>query len=356
MTTRKESIPTPQSMKYAVRRAIRSSLLEHGSGTKAELSEQLGISFPTVSKVLEQMTEEGEVHLLGLDESSGGRRANRYAFNPDYMLGLAVYYEKEQSVYTLFNWNGDVIERTIEDGILQAGPEALALQIGNWTCRFPKIRSIAVGMPASVRDGIIFHIPTYNSFEDFDLQAYLEEMYSIPVIVENDMNAAVLGYQKLSQSEEASLVYVYLGHNGPGAGLLINGNVVRGRSFFTGEIGYVPMSGDNSLHHVLNQRDSVMSSHVEPDEEQIDALSRLSATFTAILNPDAILWCEHNLLPSTLHSIKDRASIYVPSMHLPEMLLRHWEHDYIAGLQRLAMDMMISDTSTLINSTTTNGE
>lgn len=356
MTTRKESIPTPQSMKYAVRRAIRSSLLEHGSGTKAELSEQLGISFPTVSKVLEQMTEEGEVHLLGLDESSGGRRANRYAFNPDYMLGLAVYYEKEQSVYTLFNWNGDVIERTIEDGILQAGPEALALQIGNWTCRYPKIRSIAVGMPASVRDGIIFHIPTYNAFEDFDLQAYLEEMYAIPVIVENDMNAAVLGYQKLSQSEEASLVYVYLGHNGPGAGLLINGNVVRGRSFFTGEIGYVPMCGDNSLHHVLNRRDSVMSSHVEPDEEQIDALSRLSATFTAILNPDAILWCEHNLLPSTLHSIKDRASIYVPSMHLPEMLLRHWEHDYIAGLQRLAMDMMISDTSTLINSTTTNGE
>ncbi|MEX3615922.1 hypothetical protein [Paenibacillus glucanolyticus] len=30
------------------------------------------------------------------------------------MLGLAVYYEKEQSVYTLFNWNGDLIERTVK--------------------------------------------------------------------------------------------------------------------------------------------------------------------------------------------------------------------------------------------------
>ena len=69
---------------------------------------------------------------------------------------------------------------------------------------------------------------------------------------------------------------------------MINGNVVRGRSFFTGEIGYVPMSGDNNLLHVLDRRDSVMSSLVEPDEEQIDALSRLSATLTAILNPDAI--------------------------------------------------------------------
>ncbi|MGV2787829.1 hypothetical protein GNF98_19510, partial [Clostridium perfringens] len=149
--------------KYAVRRALRSSLLELGSGTKAELSDRLGISFPTVSKVLEQMAQEGEVTLLGLDESSGGRRANRYAFNPDYMLGLAVYYEKEQSVYTIFNWNGDLIERKAEDGILQLGPEALASQLGSWIHRYPKIRSIAVGMPAAVRDGVIFHVPLYGT-------------------------------------------------------------------------------------------------------------------------------------------------------------------------------------------------
>lgn len=135
-------------MKHAARRALRSSLLELGSGTKAELSNKLGISFPTVGKVLEQMKQEGEVALLGLDESSGGRRANRYAFNPDYMLGLAVYYEKEQSVYTLFNWNGDLIERTVEDAVLHRGPEALASQLGNWTRNYPKIRSIAAGLPA----------------------------------------------------------------------------------------------------------------------------------------------------------------------------------------------------------------
>lgn len=347
MDTRKEPLPTPQSMKYAVRRALRASLLELGSGTKAELSDRLGISFPTVSKVLVQMAQEGEVTLLGLDESSGGRRANRYAFNPDYMLGLAVYYEKERSVYTIFNWNGDLVERQTEDGILQLGPEALASQLRSWIHRYPKIRSIAVGMPAAVRDGVVFHVPLYGTFQDYDLKSYLENLFSIPVIVENDMNAAVLGYQNLSRTEEASLVYVYFGHNGPGAGLLINGNVVRGKSFFTGEIGYVPMSKDNNFQDVLERKSAVMSSLIEPDEEQIDALSRLSAAFTAILNPDAILWCEHNLLPSTLLSIKDRASAYVPERHLPEMLLREWEHDYIAGLQRLALDMMISDTSAM---------
>ena len=143
---------------HEIRRAARAPrfLLELGSGTKAELSDRLGISFPTVSKVLEQMAQEGEVTLLGLDESSGGRRANRYAFNPDYMLGLAVYYEKERSVYTIFNWNGDLVERQTEEGILQLGPEALASQLRSWIHRYPKIRSIAVGMPAAVRDGVVF--------------------------------------------------------------------------------------------------------------------------------------------------------------------------------------------------------
>ena len=82
------------------------------------------------------------------------------------------------------------------------------------------------------------------------------------------------------------------------------------------------MSKDNNFQDVLERKSAVMSSLIEPDEEQIDALSRLSAAFTAILNPDAILWCEHNLLPSTLLSIKDRASAYVPERHLPEIASR----------------------------------
>ena len=40
------------------------------------------------------MKQDGEVTLAGLDDSSGGRRAKRYAYNPEYMLGLAIFLEK----------------------------------------------------------------------------------------------------------------------------------------------------------------------------------------------------------------------------------------------------------------------
>ena len=40
------------------------------------------------------MKQDGEVTLVGLDDSSGGRRAKRYAYNPEYMLGVAIFLEK----------------------------------------------------------------------------------------------------------------------------------------------------------------------------------------------------------------------------------------------------------------------
>lgn len=64
------------------------------------------------------------------------------------------------------------------------------------------------------------------------MKSHLEEKFSIPVVIENDMNAAVLGYYKNTGNyDNSSLVYLYSGQNGPGAGIMINGDVVRGSTF-----------------------------------------------------------------------------------------------------------------------------
>lgn len=46
------------------------------------------------------------------------------------------------------------------------------------------------------------------------------------------MNAAVLGYHNnRGIKDKQSLIYLYSGQNGPGAGIMINGDVVRGSTF-----------------------------------------------------------------------------------------------------------------------------
>lgn len=103
----KNVISNPQNIKRAILKEIRKKLLKNGSATKVELSEQLGFSFPTISKFISQMEKNGEVFSVGLDDSSGGRRAKRYSYNPEYMLGLAIFLDGTETNYTIFNCLGE---------------------------------------------------------------------------------------------------------------------------------------------------------------------------------------------------------------------------------------------------------
>lgn len=100
---------------------------------------------------------------------------------------------------------------------------------------------MAIGVPGAVKHGKIFLIPGYAKYQNLDLKSYIEDQLSIPTIVENDMNAAVIGYMaQRNLKENISLMYLYLGKNGPGAGIAVNGEIVRGKTFFQGKFNICP--------------------------------------------------------------------------------------------------------------------
>lgn len=336
-----ELIATPKSMKNVILKGIRAVLLELGSATKVELSNKLGISFPTISKFLTQMEKDGELLVVGLDDSSGGRRAKRYSYNPEYMLGLAIFLESNETHYTVFNCLGEVKKQGNTSSVLNKNDLSLLTKcIQDIIAEYPGISSIAIGVPGSVDNGRIFYIPDYDHLQNFDLKEYYENLFSIPVVIENDMNAAVLGYFKsLGNTDNQSLVYLYFGHNGPGAGVLINGDVVRGRSFFSGEVSFVPQYEKQNFFQALENRETFLDDHT------LDAVSRLVATFVAIINPHMVIFCHGEVNEKVLEKIKKQSSIYVPSEHLPELTESNWKQDYLLGLQNLGLELMITKTN-----------
>lgn len=338
-------IATPKSMKNLILSGIRSTLIERGSATKVELSKRLGISFPTISKFLTQMEKEGELLLVGLDDSSGGRRATRYAYNPEYMLGLAMFLEKTETHYTVYNCFGEVKKQGITPSVLTNKDLSLLTNcIQDIIAQFPSIASIAIGVPGSVDNGRIFYIPDYEHLQNFDLKGYYENLFSIPVVVENDMNAAVLGYYKtLRNTDNQSLIYLYFGQNGPGAGVLINGDIVRGRSFFSGEVSFVPQYDNQNFLQALENREGVNKVPFL-DDQAIDAISRLVASFVAIINPHTVIFCHDEVDDRILQKIEMRSSTYVPKKHIPELIESDWKQDYMSGLQNLGLDLMIAKT------------
>ncbi|MDD9267220.1 ROK family protein [Paenibacillus sp. GCM10023248] len=333
---------TPKEMREPLIYRIRAGLITMGSATKAELSQRLGISFPTISKFMAQMEKDGEIRYTGDDDSSGGRRAKRYAYDPEYMLGLAVFIEKNETNYSIFNCVGEVKEQGTKPSVLQQDADLLADLIETLIEKYPRLRSIAIGVPGAVNNGKIIFIPPYQHFVNYDLKEEFESRFQIPVVVENDMNASVLGYASNFEIENESLIYLYFGQNGPGSGIMINGDVVRGSTSFSGEISFVPQYDNRSFAQAL-QREAGDGRLVLAGDNQIDAVARLVAAFAAILNPRAVVFCDDEVDEALLNRIADRSAAYIPREHLPLLLMSDWRQDYLTGLEQLALNLMITD-------------
>ncbi|MEH7375545.1 ROK family transcriptional regulator [Neobacillus drentensis] len=334
---------TPKSIGKEILRGIRKSFLELGSVTKVELSDKLGISFPTISKFLTQMEKDGELISVGLDDSSGGRRAKRYTYNPEHMLGLAIFLERTETNYIVFNCLGEVKDVGKTSSLLiDVDLRLLTDCVEGIREKYPKISCVSIGVPGSVDNGRIIYIPGYEHLQNLDLKGYLESRFSIPVVIENDMNAAVLGYHDSKGNKKGkSLVYLYSGQNGPGAGIMVNGVVVRGSTNFSGEVSFVPQYDNQNFGQALQNENRTKGAFI-CEEYEIDAISRLVASFVSIINPYTIIFCDDEVNKFILDQILDRSAKYIPAEHLPELIMSDWKQDYLFGLQSLGLDLMIT--------------
>ena len=124
---------------------------------------------------------------------------------------------------------GDLAAGCIE----HLGPDAAPLAFG-------------VAAPAIINScsGTIFSSPNLPELNGFDLAGPLRERLGLPVILENDANAAAVGENWLGASKgTANSVCVTLG-TGVGGGLILDGRLMRGVDGTAGEIGHINVEPD----------------------------------------------------------------------------------------------------------------
>lgn len=102
--------------------------------------------------------------------------------------------------------------------------------------------TIGVGIPGTVRDGVVAMALNVGIDGRLDLAARLAERTALPVRVENDVNAAALGACAALFAPRSSLIYLSIG-TGVAAGTVVDGDIVRGAVGAAGEIGHVPLPG-----------------------------------------------------------------------------------------------------------------
>jgi glucokinase len=103
----------------------------------------------------------------------------------------------------------------------------------------PRAIGVAVPGPLNVFDGTVMAAPHVAAWRRYPLRRRLEAMLGRKVVVENDANAWTLGeFWRGAARGRRDAVFLILG-TGVGGGLIVNGEIVHGRSGMAAELGHI---------------------------------------------------------------------------------------------------------------------
>jgi glucokinase len=107
-------------------------------------------------------------------------------------------------------------------------------------CLLPA-QSLAVAVPATIRrtDGVMTALPNVKALEYFPLAEKLKQATNLPVLLENDANAAALGELWQGAGRGANTMLMVTLGTGVGGGIILNGELWTGADGTAGEIGHI---------------------------------------------------------------------------------------------------------------------
>lgn len=241
----------PEHARNHNRSLVLQTLYHAGQQSRADISRSTGLTRVTISDLVGEFITEGLIVETGQREDvRPGKPAtlldiNRTAFQ---IVGIDL---SDHAMFrgALLNLDGTIIQRREVELAGATGIDATAKVVAITgqlvALATSPILGIGVGSPGVVDlSGTVLSAPNLG-WTDLHLQSALEGAFSLPVVVGNDANAAVLAEHSFGGADR-DMMLVKIGH-GVGAGLLLGGTPLFGSRFAAGEIGHVVVGTDGGL-------------------------------------------------------------------------------------------------------------
>ena len=330
----------PHDLKTLNLNNIKSILSTNQHVTKSELAELTGLSVVTVNKLIQTLLETREIKEFSNAVTTGGRKAVSYCLNADFQHVLIIRLQaNKQEINCLFsvhNLLGQlIVQDNIESSLLTL--PLLIQRIRLYLNQFPDISCIVIGIPGEEIEGQL-RIIDFPLLLNLNLRKELESAFTLPVLLENDINAAVLGYSRqVDDPEIKSLIGIYYPEKfPPGAGILLNGKIYKGKNGIAGEIKNIPLN--------INWNDFDYST----DELQIN-LEKTLISLIGLYDPHSIIiyakylgYKKDSLQALTLHLTQA-----YPYISLPQITLSmNFEQDYALGLVSIGLSYLKENAKT----------
>lgn len=311
---------------------VREAIKNNNFATKPQIAKETGLTTATVGTILNELLEINEILEINKGKSSGGRPAKEYAYNFDFFHCLIMFpFEKDNLTYmhiSILNLGENSLyeeERVINTIELTSIKEIVEEMI----IKFPKIKIVGFGN-AGTNEGDLITFSDYSSLKGLNLT----EELSIPVVIENDVNSAAIGFNKRKGfNKNPSTAYIFFPESyPPGSALLIDNKLYKGYRNCAGEI--------------VNIKYFEWNKEIYNDFEVFcKNVSSLIEVMSAILNPNCFILSGNFLTKEHIIEINKLCSQELPKTLESEIYLtKNYTNDLILGLKELCVNRIFPQT------------
>lgn len=229
------------------------AIVQNGAISRAAIAKQTGLSKQTISEIMRLLEQDGWVRETGRTHGHIGRSAVTYELVVDAAHIAAIDLGGTQVRVAIADLAGQILVSDAAPTGGRAGQKLIDHIVdftfataGRKQLSRKKIKLAVIGVPGVPESltGQVMLAPNIGGFDKMDVRQSFGRGFGCDVMLENDVNLAVLGESWLGRGQGiANLAYVALG-TGIGSGLMVGGQLVKGAANAAGEMGFLPFGDD----------------------------------------------------------------------------------------------------------------
>jgi len=240
--------------KYLLKKQIIEIFYKEGNKTIPKLCEITNNSVPNITNLLGELSNDGWICSFGMGHSKGGRKPTLYGINTNigYILGIDL--SRQYTRMCIFNLHNNYIGEILElnEGLSNSGniltflKESVDKLLNTNNIQIEQILGIGIAIPGfiDIRKGVSY---SYPQLGDKPLKETFEDILNRPVFIEHDTRTIALGEKWFGLAKNITdVLFLNIG-SGIGLSMILNGNLFRGHSGFSGEFGHIQMDPEGEL-------------------------------------------------------------------------------------------------------------
>ncbi|AZO93827.1 ROK family protein [Iocasia frigidifontis] len=236
------------------------SIHKYGPISRKELADNTGYSAATVTNHVKTLLKNGYVIETEKGDSTGGRKPVYLTVNPHKAYIFAVSIEVKEVKLIMFNLKFSIETKLtfpIVDknptGVVQRLLQEIDMMLMDKGISLENVMGIGISVPGLIDRGkqALDFAPNLG-WRKIAIAEMLREKYDLPIVIENEANAAVIGEREFVYPDINNIVYVSI-NEGIGCGIIFDGKLYRGASGNAGEFGHIIINSSGPYCHCGNK-------------------------------------------------------------------------------------------------------